>query len=233
MKRIGEKDDDAESEGKRLPRVTQDEILQLAGDARTDGTTPLVPVRPEQHFTEPPPRYTEATLVKELEEKGIGRPSTYAAIISTIVEREYVTKEQGHFPPTMLGEKVSNLLVKSFEDIFDTGFTARMEEELDEIEEGKLPVEGSCGRILRTLRKRFGTWRATKWNRTSAEFLPRKNVRSAVREICWSASAATDFSWDANATRIAITRAIFLLKFPRTMVKVARTWRCVPSAVRK
>lgn len=134
-----DKDDDAEGEGKKLPRVTQGERLKLAADERADGTTPLVPVRSEQHFTEPPPRYTDATLVKELEEKGIGRPSTYAAIISTIVEREYVNKEQGRFSPTMLGEKVSVLLVKSFEDIFDTGFTAKMEEELDEIEEGKLP----------------------------------------------------------------------------------------------
>ncbi|MGC1771633.1 MAG: topoisomerase DNA-binding C4 zinc finger domain-containing protein, partial [Candidatus Acidiferrales bacterium] len=96
-------------------------------------------IRPDQHFTEPPPRYNDATLVKELEEKGIGRPSTYAAIISTIVEREYVTKDQGRFSPTMLGERVSMLLVKSLEDIFDVGFTARLEEELDEIEEGKLP----------------------------------------------------------------------------------------------
>ena len=96
-------------------------------------------IRPDQHFTEPPPRYNDATLVKELEEKGIGRPSTYASIISTIVEREYVTKDQGRFSPTMLGEKVSVLLVKSFEDIFDVSFTARLEEELDEIEEGKLP----------------------------------------------------------------------------------------------
>jgi DNA topoisomerase-1 len=109
-----------------LPPVTEGEALSLEN------------VRPEQHFTEPPPRYNDATLVKELEEKGIGRPSTYASIISTIVEREYVTKDQGRFSPTMLGEKVSVLLVKSFEDIFDVGFTARMEEELDEIEEGKL-----------------------------------------------------------------------------------------------
>src|SRR5499425_2177676 len=120
-----EKDD--EGEGKALPRVEEGQILRLDQ------------IRPDQHFTEPPPRYTEATLVKELEEKGIGRPSTYASIISTIVEREYVTKDQGRFAPTMLGEKVSLLLVKSFEDIFDVGFTARMEEELDEIEEGKLP----------------------------------------------------------------------------------------------
>ena len=120
-----EKDD--EGEGRSLPQVSEGQSLHLDQ------------IRPDQHFTEPPPRYNDATLVKELEEKGIGRPSTYAAIISTIVEREYVTKDQGRFTPTMLGERVSVLLVKSFEDIFDVGFTARLEEELDEIEEGKLP----------------------------------------------------------------------------------------------
>lgn len=127
VKEDEEKDDEGDSESRALPRVTEGERLNLET------------VRPEQHFTEPPPRYTEATLVKELEEKGIGRPSTYATIISTIVEREYVNKDEGRFTPTLLGEKVSDLLVKSFEDIFDIGFTARMEDELDEIEEGKLP----------------------------------------------------------------------------------------------
>jgi DNA topoisomerase-1 len=134
-----EKGDDTEGEGRALPRVSDGERLKLAPVGKTDTGDPLEPVRGDQHFTEPPPRYTEATLVKELEEKGIGRPSTYATIISTIVEREYVSKDQGRFTPTMLGEKVSDLLVKSFADIFDLGFTARMEEELDEIEEGKLP----------------------------------------------------------------------------------------------
>src|ERR1700677_2326688 len=119
-----EKDDDGED--RSLHQVREDQVLRLES------------IRPDQHFTEPPPRYNDATLVKDLEEKGIGRPSTYAAIISTLVEREYVTKDQGRFSPTMLGERVSVLLVKSFEDIFDVGFTARLEEELDEIEEGKL-----------------------------------------------------------------------------------------------
>ena len=120
-----EKDD--EGEGRALPQVAEGQTLRLDK------------IRPDQHFTEPPPRFNDATLVKELEEDGIGRPSTYASIISTIVEREYVTKNQGRFSPTMLGERVSVLLVKSFEDIFDVTFTARLEEELDEIEEGKLP----------------------------------------------------------------------------------------------
>src|SRR5256712_431214 len=124
-----DRDDDEKSdegEGNALPRVTEGQTLRL--DA----------IRTEQHFTEPPPRYTEATVVQDLEEKGIGRPSTYASIISTIVDREYVKKDQGRFTPTMLGERVSVLLVKSFEDVFDVTFTARLEEELDEIEDGKL-----------------------------------------------------------------------------------------------
>jgi DNA topoisomerase-1 len=127
VKEEEEKEDEGDADTRQLPRVSEGEELRLET------------IRPDQHFTEPPPRYTEATLVKELEEKGIGRPSTYAAIISTIVEREYVNKDQGRFTPTLLGERVSGLLVKSFEDIFDVGFTARLEEELDEIEEGKLP----------------------------------------------------------------------------------------------
>jgi DNA topoisomerase-1 len=126
-----EKEDQGDTESRMLPQLQEGERLRLET------------IRPEQHFTEPPPRYTEATLVKELEEKGIGRPSTYATIISTIVEREYVNKDQGRFTTTLLGEKVSDLLVKGFEDIFDVGFTARLEDELDEIEEGKLPWKQS------------------------------------------------------------------------------------------
>ncbi|HSC78076.1 MAG TPA: type I DNA topoisomerase, partial [Candidatus Acidoferrales bacterium] len=119
-------EEEAEAEAARLPVVREGETLRLNE------------VKPEQHTTQPPPRYTEATLVKELEEKGIGRPSTYAAILSTILEREYVRKDKGRFFTTQLGEIVSDLLIKSFEDIFDVRYTARMEEELDEIEEGKL-----------------------------------------------------------------------------------------------
>ncbi|MEQ1353364.1 MAG: type I DNA topoisomerase, partial [Candidatus Acidiferrum sp.] len=126
-----EKDDDGE--GNALPRVTEGQVLRLDK------------VRPDQHFTEPPPRYNDATLVKDLEEKGIGRPSTYASIISTLVDREYVKKDQGRFNPTMLGERVSVLLVRSFEDIFDVTFTARLEDELDEIEEGKLGWRAAVG----------------------------------------------------------------------------------------
>ncbi len=90
----------------------------------------------EQHFTQPPPRYSEAMLVKELEEKGIGRPSTYATIISTIQERNYVAKKKGKLYPTPLGCKVNELLVQNFPNLIDVAFTAEMEENLDKIEEG-------------------------------------------------------------------------------------------------
>jgi DNA topoisomerase I len=119
-----EEDDEAE---RSLPLVEKGETLKLNS------------ITPEQHFTEPPPRYTEATLVKALEEKGIGRPSTYAAIMSTIQEREYVEKIQGRFHPTALGKTVNDLLIDGgFDDLFNESYTARMEEELDEIEEGKI-----------------------------------------------------------------------------------------------
>src|SRR5437870_2206498 len=102
-------------------------------------TLSLNKIEPEQHFTEPPPRYTEATLVKALEEKGIGRPSTYAAIMTTIQDREYVEKKEGRFHPTALGKTVNDVLIEGgFDDLFNESYTARMEEELDEIEEGKL-----------------------------------------------------------------------------------------------
>ncbi|MCK4739633.1 MAG: type I DNA topoisomerase [Deltaproteobacteria bacterium] len=99
-------------------------------------------VTPTQHFTKPPPRFTEATLVKELEEKGIGRPSTYASIISTIIDREYVLKEDRRLRPTELGKLVTELLVKSFPKILNAEFTAHLEDELDQVEEGKLPWVG-------------------------------------------------------------------------------------------
>ena len=102
-------------------------------------TLELKKITPEQHFTEPPPRFTEATLVKALEEKGIGRPSTYAAIMSTIQEREYVERLEGRFHPTTLGKTVNDLLIEGgFDDLFNVTYTARMEEELDHVEEGRL-----------------------------------------------------------------------------------------------
>jgi DNA topoisomerase-1 len=121
-----EKDEDDEERAAKLPKVEKGEELKLNS------------LTPNQHFTEPPPRYTEATLVKALEEKGIGRPSTYASIMSVIQDREYVEKVEGKFRPTELGMIVNDLLVESFADLFNVQYTARMEEELDEVEDGKL-----------------------------------------------------------------------------------------------
>jgi len=124
-----ELDEDAEPDpekSKALPRMEEGEVLKfLSLDTR-------------QNFTQPPPRYTEATLVKALEENGIGRPSTYGAILTTIQTRDYTDKKDGKFFPTKLGTLVTQLLLKSFADIIDEKYTARLEEELDEIEEGKL-----------------------------------------------------------------------------------------------
>lgn len=121
-----EKDDEDEEQTHKLPLVEQGERLNLNG------------LSDEQHFTEPPPRYTEATLVKALEEKGIGRPSTYASIMTVIQDREYAQRKEGRFYPTELGIIVNDLLVGSFDDLFNVQYTAHMEEELDEIEEGKM-----------------------------------------------------------------------------------------------
>ena len=97
---------------------------------------PVKSITPSQHFTEPPPRYSEASLVKELERLGIGRPSTYASIVSTLVDRRYAQLEQRRFFPTELGEQVERVMVKSFPDVFNVQFTSHMETDLDRIEEG-------------------------------------------------------------------------------------------------
>ena len=113
----------------------------------------LKELKPEQHFTEPPPRFNEASLVKELEERGIGRPSTYAAILTTIQERQYVQKVGGKFSPTEIGLVVTDLLVENFRDIFDLQYTARLEEELDEIEEGKEKWQDALGEFYKKFQK--------------------------------------------------------------------------------
>ncbi|MDO8461824.1 MAG: type I DNA topoisomerase [Deltaproteobacteria bacterium] len=116
-----------------LPLLTEGEVLKL------------LELIPKQHFTEPPPRFTEASLVKELEEKGIGRPSTYAAILSNIQDKEYAKKELGRFSPTDLGGITNDLLVGSFPDILSVEFTAKMEEELDDVEEGRRSYKDVLG----------------------------------------------------------------------------------------
>jgi DNA topoisomerase-1 len=122
---VYEENEEEKEEEKILPSLEAGEILDL------------LKLDPSQHFTKPPPRYSDASLVKALEEDGIGRPSTYAPIIQTIIARNYVKRKEGYFCPSDLGMVVTDLLIKSFPKILDMEFTAKMEEELDEIEEGR------------------------------------------------------------------------------------------------
>ena len=126
-------DEDAEQkdEEKSLPRLREDEKLALEK------------LEPRQHFTQPPPRYTEASLVKELEVRQIGRPSTYAQIISTLRMRKYAEMKQGRFSTSDLGKAVNRILVTAFPDLFDVAFTAKMEDALDRIETGELDWTGT------------------------------------------------------------------------------------------
>jgi DNA topoisomerase-1 len=125
-----------------LPPLLEGQILDLRD------------LRPEQKFTQPPPRYTEATLVKALEENGIGRPSTYASIIGVLQAREYVNKLEGRFKPTMLGRMlVTRLLSPSFDDILDVDYTAKMEEQLDEIENGHADYQSTLASFYEKFEK--------------------------------------------------------------------------------
>ena len=120
--------DDAASENEEtppLPELAKDDALDCLG------------LSSDQHFTQPPPRFTEATLIRALEEQGIGRPSTYAPILATIMDRDYVQKENNRFTPTRLGIVVTDLLTANFPDIMDVGFTATMEEQLDDVADGE------------------------------------------------------------------------------------------------
>ena len=120
------KDDEQEEIQSPLPDLTEGEPLTKSGQ------------KPEQHFTQPPSRYTEATLVRAMEEKGVGRPSNYASTISTIQDRDYVIKKEKRLWPTPLGEVVTGLMMERFQDIINVEFTAQMEQQLDQVEEGQL-----------------------------------------------------------------------------------------------
>ena len=123
----GEEEEETDKDSPKLPPLKQGETLKLLS------------LTPEQKATQPPPRFNEASLVKFLEENGIGRPSTYAEILRKLEERRYVHKKDRRFIPTALGRTVIEMLIPFFDDFFETSYTARMEEALDEVEEGKLP----------------------------------------------------------------------------------------------
>lgn len=161
------KDDMEDEGGSTLPALKEGERLKLLN------------LQPKQHFTQPPPRFTEATLVKTLEEKGIGRPSTYAAILSTIQDRKYVNKTDGKFSPTELGIVVNDYLVEKFGDLIDVGFTAKMEDELDGIEDGKIKWE----KVVKDFYKPFNT-DLTEALKTSGKVKPKDIPTEEVCEKC-------------------------------------------------
>jgi DNA topoisomerase-1 len=136
----------------------------------------LVALKPNQHFTEPPPRYTEASLVKALEKFGIGRPSTYAPTMATIQDRGYVAKdEQKRFIPTEIGTIVNDILVEHFPEVVDIGFTAKMEEELDEIAEGKIAWQPVIKEFYEPFAKRL---------EEKYEEVKKHEVTETTEEIC-------------------------------------------------
>ena len=162
-------------------------VTGAGGDEEADQNRALPPlhagqvlrvleVKPEQHFTQPPPRYTEASLVAELEKRGIGRPSTYATILSVIQDRDYVETKERKFYPTELGRLVSDLLVEHFPDVMDIEFTAGMENLLDQVEEGKRPWVG-------VLRDFYGPFE--KHLQAASQSMPSvKNMVEPTTEIC-------------------------------------------------
>jgi len=157
-------DEAEEDEGKAvLPPLTASEPL----DSQSLDT--------KQHFTQPPPRYSEASLIKALEEKGIGRPSTYAPIISTITGRHYVDKEAGRLKPSELGCTVCDLLTQFFPDIMDTGFTAKMEEELDDVARGERKWVPMLEDFYAPFEKSL---------KVATEAMPRVKVEEATDEVC-------------------------------------------------
>ncbi|MEK7751234.1 MAG: topoisomerase DNA-binding C4 zinc finger domain-containing protein, partial [Acidobacteriota bacterium] len=178
-------DEEDEELRHRLPAVAEGEILKFRS------------IEPEQHFTEPPPRFTEATLVKELESDGIGRPSTYASILSTIQEREYVKKEGGRFTPTELGKVVIELLLECFDDIFDVTYTARMEEALDEIEEGRINWRDAMAEFYEKFEKDLA--------RAETEMTDIKRMEKPTDLTCDKCGKPMVIKWGRHGSFIACT----------------------------
>lgn len=186
MEGIDEEQAKDEEENPTLPELSEGEKLDLLG------------LDPNQHFTQPPPRFTEASLVKELEERGIGRPSTYAAILSTIQDKEYAKKNEGRFWPTDLGKLVNDLLVGSFPEIMDIGFTAQMEEELDDIEEGKRTW-------VATLKNFYGPFeKALKNAATQMRDVKRQQV--ATEYVCEKCGSPMVIKWGRHGEFLACSK---------------------------
>jgi len=176
-----------------MPRQAE-QILPDLAEAQTLGVAALLP---SQHFTQAPPRYTEASLVKALEAEGIGRPSTYAAIIQTIQDREYVQQIDRRFHATELGMKVTDKLVKHFPDIFDIRFTARMEDQLDEVEASRADWVG-------VLKEFYGPFKAD-LERAAEEMVHAKAETEPSDYTCPACGQAMVYRWSKTGRYLACT----------------------------
>ena len=159
----GRDDSESRENGKTLPRLAVDDALECT---KLDAN---------QHFTEPPPRYTEATLIKAMEEKGIGRPSTYAPTIGTLVDRYYVERERNRLQPTMLGMAVTDLLKEYFTTVMDFDFTAKMEGELDDVSRGERQWVPMLGEFYQPFQKAL---------ENANELMPRVRLEEETDEVC-------------------------------------------------
>jgi DNA topoisomerase-1 len=189
QKQKGEQE--VEEEERQLPLLNEGEKLQLVS---LEGQT--VPgLLSKQHFTQPPPRYNEALLIKELEEKGIGRPSTYASIISTIQDRKYAEKVDGRFGPTETGRTVNDFLLKGFPDLINVDFTSHMEEELDAVEEGNKPW-------VTAVREFYGTF-TTDLEKAQTIPGPKDTVEPPTDLPCEKCGKMMEIKWGRNGKFLA------------------------------
>jgi DNA topoisomerase I len=175
--------------------ANEDETGAALPDVKEGDEVRLLETKPEQHFTQPPPRFSEATLVKELEEKGIGRPSTYAAILSTIQDRGYVEKKEARLYPTELGVMVNGLLVTSFPDIVSTDFTAQMEEQLDLVEDG----QADWVKLLDAFYKPF----KVDLEKAKVEMRNLKSQEEPTKEVCEKCGKPMVIKWGRNGHFLA------------------------------
>jgi DNA topoisomerase-1 len=175
--------------------ANEDETGAALPDVKEGDEVRLLETKPEQHFTQPPPRFSEATLVKELEEKGIGRPSTYAAILSTIQDRGYVEKKEARLFPTELGVMVNGLLVTSFPDIVNFDFTAQMEEQLDQVEDG----QADWKKLLEAFYKPF----KVDLEKAKVEMRNLKSQEEPTSEICEKCGKPMVIKWGRNGHFLA------------------------------
>ncbi len=198
----------AENSDRLLPPIEVGDVVTLES------------IRPEQHFTQPPPRFSEASLVKELEEKGIGRPSTYAAIMSTIVDRGYVEKKEARFWPTELGILVNGLLVVSFPEIVSSDFTAKMESDLDRVEEGSQDWRVLLGGFYTPFKLELETARS--------EMRDVKREEIATEWVCEKCGKPMVIKWGRNGSFLACQGYPECRNTMEVVKNLDGTWEKVP-----